>query len=59
MSLATVEFLSYYEVFQVLAVRPDLYWVPDSFQEMPLFLQCTDNSEHLLVMDLIIPFHWK
>jgi len=54
-SLATVEFLSHHEVLQVLVVCPDLYWVLGSFQEIPLLFQCTDDSEHLLVMDLIVP----
>ena len=57
MSLATVEFLSHHEVLQVLVVRPDLYQVPSSFQEMPLLLQCMDDSKHLLIVDLVILFH--
>ena len=57
MSLATVEFLSHHEVLQVLVVRPDLYRVPSSFQEMPLLLQCMDDSKHLLIVDLVILFH--
>ena len=57
MDLATVEFLSYHEVLQVLVVYPDLYWVLGSFQEMPLLFQCTDDSKHLFVMDLIVLFH--
>jgi len=40
-------------------VCPDLYWVLGSLQEIPLLFQCVDNSEHLLVMDLIILFHWR
>jgi len=40
MGLATVEFLSCYEVLQVLVVHPDLYRVSGSFQEMPLSFQC-------------------
>jgi len=38
-------------------VCPDLYRMPGSLQEMPLLFQYVDNSEHLLVMDLVIPFH--
>jgi len=26
---------------------------------MPLFFQCMGDSEHLLVMDLVIPFHQR
>jgi len=52
-----VEFLSHYEVLQVLVVRLDLYRVSSSFQEVPPLLQCTDDSEHLLVVNLVILFH--
>ena len=55
----TVEFLSCHEVFQVLVVHPDLYWVLGSFQKMPPLFQCVDDSKYLLVMDLVIPFHWR
>jgi len=54
-----VEFLSRHEVLQVLVVCPDLYQVSGSLQEMPLLFQCTDDSEHLLVMNLVIPLHWR
>jgi len=57
MSLVTVEFLSCHEILQVLVVRPDFYQIPGSFQEMPLLFQCADDSEYLLVIDLIILFH--
>jgi len=54
-----VEFLSHHEVLQVLVVCPDFHQVLGSLQEVfPLF-QYTDDSEHLLVMDLVIPFHWR
>ena len=55
--LATVEFLSCHEVLQVLVVCPDFYQVPSSFQKVPLLFQCVDDSEHLLVIDLVVPFH--
>jgi len=57
--LAMVEFLSRHEVLQVLVVHPDFYRVSSSFQKVPPFFQCTDDSEHLLVMDLIVPFNWR
>jgi len=59
LGLATVEFLSCYEVLQVLVVRPDFYRIPGSFQKVSPFFQCADDSEHLLVMDLVVPFHWR
>jgi len=55
--LATVEFLSHHEVLQVLVVHPDFYRVSSSFQKVPLFFQGADDSEHLLVMDLVVSFH--
>jgi len=48
MGLAMVEFLSCYEVLQVLVVCPDFYRVPGSFQKVPPFFQRTDDSEHLV-----------
>ena len=57
MGLAMVEFLICHEVFQVLVVCLDFYWVPGSFQKVPPFFQRTDDSEHLLVMDLVVPFY--
>jgi len=59
LGLATVEFLSRHEVLQVLVVRPDFHWVASSFQKVPPLFQRTDDSEHLFVMDLIVPFHWR
>jgi len=58
-SLATVKFLSCHEVLQVLVVCLNLHWVSGSLQEMPPFYQCANNSEHLLVIDLVVPFHWR
>ena len=59
MSLAMVEFFSCYEVFQILVVRPDLDWVPGSFQKVSLLFQRADDSEYLFVMGLVVPFHWR
>ena len=59
MGLTTVEFLGRHEVLQVLVVHPDLHWVSGSFQEMPLLFQHTDDGEHLFVVDLVVPFHWR
>ena len=54
-----VEFLSHHEVLQVLVVRPDLYQMLGSFQEVSLLFQHMDDSEHLFVMDLVVPFHQR
>jgi len=54
-----VEFLSHHEVLQVLVVCPDFYQVSGSFQKVSLLVQYVDNSEHLLVMDLIIPLYQR
>ena len=59
LGLATVEFLGHHEVFQVLVVRPDFYRVLGSFQKVPPFFQRADDSKHLLVIDLVVPFHWR
>jgi len=54
-----VEFFSHYEVLQVLVVHPDLHWVSGFFQEMPPLFQYADDSKHLFVMDLVVPFHQR
>ena len=59
MGLAMIEFLSRHEILQVLVVYLDFYWVPSSFQKVPLLFQHADDSKHLLVIDLVVPFHWK
>ena len=55
--LATIEFLSRHEVLQVLVVCPDFYRVPSSFQKVPPLFQHVDDSKHLFVVDLVVPFH--
>ena len=57
MSLAMVEFLSCHEVLQVLVVHSDLDWVPGFFQKVSPLFQHVDDSKHLFVMDLVVPFH--
>ena len=52
-----VEFLSHHEVLQVLVVCLDFYQISGSLQKVPSLFQCMDDSEHLLVMDLIILLH--
>ena len=55
----TVEFLSHHKILQVLIVCLDLYRMLGFFQKMSLLFQYVDDSEHLLVIDLIIPFHQR
>jgi len=57
LGLPTVEFLSCYEVLQVLVVCSDFYWVASSFQKVPPLFQRMDDSEHLFVIDLVVLFH--
>jgi len=54
-----VEFLSHHEVLQVLVVRPDLDQVLGSFQKVSPLFQRIDDSKHLFVMDLVVPFHQR
>ena len=54
-----VEFLSRYEVLQVLVVCLDLDQVLGSFQKVSPLFQCTGDSEHLFVMDLVVPFYQR
>jgi len=40
-------------------VCPDFHWVLGSLQKVSPLLQCTNDSEHLFVMDLVVPFHQR
>src|ERR1700743_3643012 len=53
--LPPVEMLGLPEVLQILVVGPDLHWVLRSLKEMPPLLKRSDNGEHLLVVDLVVP----
>jgi len=57
--LAMIEFLSRHEVLQVFVVHPDFYRVLSSFQKVPPLFQRTNDSKHLLVIDLVVLFHWR
>ena len=56
-SLVTIEFLHCHEVLEVLVVCPDLELVVGTFQEVVPILQCSDDCQHLLVMDLIVSLY--
>jgi len=53
----TVEFLSRHEVFQILVVCLDLNRVLGSFQKVSSLFQHADDSKHLFIIDLVVPFH--
>jgi len=57
LSLAAIEFLCHHEVFEVLVVCPDLKLVVGTFQEVVPILQCSDDCQHLLVMDLVVSLY--
>ena len=58
MSLPTVNLLGCHEVLYVFVVSPDFKLVLCTFQELPPLLHCTDDRQHLFVMDLVVPFYW-
>ena len=54
LSLPPVQLLGRTEVLKVLVVRPNLKLAWGTFKVvLPLF-QCTDDCQHLLVMDFIV-----
>ena len=57
-SLPSVQLLRYVEVLKGFVVHPDLELMWGTFKEVPPLLQCLDNGQHLLVMDLIVPLNW-
>ncbi|KIM83337.1 hypothetical protein PILCRDRAFT_69665, partial [Piloderma croceum F 1598] len=56
-SLAAVEFLRSHEVLQVLVIHPDFKLVMRAFQKMAPIFQSSDDRQHFLVVDLIVPLH--
>src|ERR1700753_1253033 len=54
-ALPRVEMWGLPEVLQILVVGPDLYRVLCSLKEMPPLLERSDNGEHLLVVDFVVP----
>ena len=58
LSLPSVELLRHAEVFKVFVVSPDFDLTRSAFKEVPPLLQCSDNGQHLLVVDLIVLLNW-
>jgi len=54
--LPPVQLLSRHEVLQVLVVRPDFALMFRAFDKVPPLLEGSDDCQHLLVMDLVVPF---
>jgi len=48
--------LGCHEVLQVLVVCPDLALMFRTFDKVPPLLEGADDCQHLLVVDLIVPF---
>jgi len=55
-SLSSVQLFGRHEVFQVLVVCPDLAFVFHTFNKVPPLLESSDDRQHFLVMDLVVPF---
>jgi len=55
-SLPQVQLFGHHEVFQVLVIRPDLAFVFRTFNEVPPLLERSDDCQHFLVVDLVVPF---
>jgi len=56
--LSAVEVFSCHEILQVLVISPDLELVFCTFNEVPPLLERPNDSQHLLVMDLIVALNW-
>ena len=55
--LPLVQLLGRHEVLQVLVVHPDLALVFHAFDKVPPLLEGSDDCQHLLVVDLIVPLN--
>jgi hypothetical protein len=55
--LSLVEFPSCPKVLQVFVVCPDLQKIFCAFKEVVPLFQSSDDCQHLLVIDIIVPFH--
>ena len=56
--MPSVQLLRHAEVLKVFVVCPDLKLMWGTFKEVPPLLKCSDNGQHLLVMNLIAPLNW-
>jgi len=54
--LPPVQLLGHHEVLQVLVVRPDLALMFCAFDKVPPLLEGLDDCQHLLVVDLVVPY---
>ena len=53
-----VQFLRRAEILEVFVVCPDFKLTWGAFKEVSPLLQCLDNGQHLLVMDLVVLLDW-
>ena len=56
-SLSPVQLLGRTEVLKVLVVRPNLKLAWGAFKVVPPLFQRTDDCQHLLVMDFVVPLN--
>ena len=56
--MPSVKLLRRAEVFEVFVVGPDFKLTRSAFKEVLPLLQCSDNGQHLLVMDLVVLLNW-
>ena len=57
LSLLPVQLLGHTEVLKVLVVRPNLKLAWGAFKVVPPLLQRTDDCQHLLVVDFVVPLN--
>jgi len=55
--LPLVQLLGCHEILQVLVVCPDLTLMFCALNKVPPLLEGSDNCQHLLVMDLVVPLN--
>ena len=55
--LPLVQLLGCHEVLQILVICPDLALVFHAFDKVLPFLESSDDHQHLLVVDLVVPLN--